>query len=75
MIDVDNKLPNNITLKKFAILMTCVTNVDGKCYPKMFLEKALLVKKVRHLTRWRDWCIHEDEKKCLEPVFTDKVGK
>ena len=26
-------------------------------------------------TRWRDWFLPEDEKKGIEPIFTDKVGK
>ena len=32
-----------------------------------------------HSTRWEDWCMPEDEKKGIEPIFTDKdqhkVGK
>ena len=27
-----------------------------------------------HPTRW-DWCLPEDKKKEIEPIFTDKVGK
>ena len=25
-------------------------------------------------TRWWDWCMPEDEKKEIEPIFTDKTG-
>ena len=25
-------------------------------------------------TRWWDWCLPEDEKKRIEPIFADKVG-
>ena len=25
--------------------------------------------------RWLDWCLPEDEKKGIEPIFTDNVGK
>ena len=28
-----------------------------------------------HPARWWDWCLSEDEKKGVEPIFTDKVGK
>ena len=28
-----------------------------------------------HATRWWDWCLLEDEKKEIEPIFTDKAGK
>ena len=33
LIDTDDKLPNNITLKDFLILMTCVIKDDEKFYP------------------------------------------
>ena len=41
LIDTDDKLPNNITLKNVVILMTCVMKDDDKFYPLIFLEKAL----------------------------------
>ena len=28
-----------------------------------------------HPTRWWDWCLPEDKKKGMEPIFTNKVGK
>ena len=28
-----------------------------------------------HPTRWRNWCMSENEKKQIDPIFTDKVGR
>ena len=28
-----------------------------------------------HPSRWCDWCLSEDDKKGIEPIFTDKVEK
>ena len=36
LIDADDKLPDNITLRHVVILMTCVTKNDGKFYPQIF---------------------------------------
>ena len=44
LIDADDKLPDNITLKNVAILMSYVTKYDSELYPQIFLEKALLNK-------------------------------
>ena len=44
LIDMDNKLPDDITLKNVVILMTCVIQDGGKLYPQMFLEETLYVK-------------------------------
>ena len=38
LIDTDNKLSDDITLKNVVILMTCVSD---KCFPQLFLEEAL----------------------------------
>ena len=43
LIDIDNKLPDGITIKNVVILMTCVGKDDDKFYPQIFLEEALLV--------------------------------
>ena len=43
LIDTDDKLPNNITLKNVVILMTCVMKDDDNFYSLIFLEKALFV--------------------------------
>ena len=34
-----------------------------------------LIPAVWHLTRWWDWCLLEDDKKEIEPIFADKVGR
>ena len=42
LIEADDKLPDNITLKNVVILMTCVITDDGIFYPKLLLKEALL---------------------------------
>ena len=44
LIDADDKLSDDITLKIVAILMTCVIKDDGKYYQQIFLEEALFLK-------------------------------
>ena len=41
LIDTDDKLRNNITLKNAAILIICVIRDSDKFYPLLFLEEAL----------------------------------
>ena len=41
LIDVDDKLPDNITLRYFIILKACVTKDDASFYPQIIIEKAL----------------------------------
>ena len=43
LIDADDKLLDDITLKNVVILMTCVVIDDGKFYPQIFLKEILLV--------------------------------
>ena len=43
LVDADDKLPVDVTLKNVSILMTCVIRDDGKFYPQRFLEEALLI--------------------------------
>ena len=43
LIDKDDKLPDDITLKNAVIFMTWVIK-HGKFYPEIFLEDALFVK-------------------------------
>ena len=43
MIDTDDKLPDDITLKNVVILMTCIIKNYGKFYPQIFLEEAFFV--------------------------------
>ena len=42
LIDTDDKLSDNITLKNAAISVTCIIKDDGKFYSHLFLEKGLL---------------------------------
>ena len=44
LIDTDEKLPDDISLKNVVILMTCVIKDDSKFYPQTFFEEALFVK-------------------------------
>ena len=30
---------------------------------------------VWHPLKWWDWCLSEDDKKEIQPTFTDKLGK
>ena len=44
LIDTDDKLPDDITLKNVVILMTCVVKDDDKFYPQLLLEEILFLK-------------------------------
>ena len=41
LIDTDDKFPEDITIKKAVILMTCVIKHDDKLYSQLFLKEAL----------------------------------
>ena len=41
LVNIDDKLPDDITFKYAALLVACVIKDDGKFYPPLFLEKAL----------------------------------
>ena len=41
LIDADDKLSDDITLKNDVILMTCVIKDGDKFYQQLFLEEAL----------------------------------
>ena len=41
LIDADDKLPDDITLKNTGILMTCVVKNGYKFYSQLFLKKDL----------------------------------
>ena len=43
LIDTDNKLPDDITMKNIVIIIICIIKDDGKFYPQIFLDEALLV--------------------------------
>ena len=42
LIETDNKLPDNITLKKVVTLITCVIKAGEKFYQQLFLEEVLV---------------------------------
>ena len=42
LIDTNDKLPDDITLKNVVILMACVIKDDGKFYLQLFLNEASL---------------------------------
>ena len=44
LIDTDNKLPVDITLKNIMILMTSVIKNGSKFYPQLFSEETLFLK-------------------------------
>ena len=44
LIDTDEKLPDDISLKNVVIPMTCVIKDDSKFYPQTIFEEALFVK-------------------------------
>ena len=52
--------------------MKCVINNDGKFYLKTYLEEARFVIEVWSPTKLWDWCLSEDEKKGIEPIFNVK---
>ena len=41
MIDANDILPDDVTFKNAAVLMTSVIKGDGKFYPQLFSEEAL----------------------------------
>ena len=44
LIDTVDKFPDNISLKNFVLLITCVIKDDGEFYPQIFLEEELYQK-------------------------------
>ena len=42
LIDTDDKLPEDITLKIVVIFMTSVKKDNGNMYPQLILQEALL---------------------------------
>ena len=41
LIDMDNKLPDDISFQNTVILITCVIKSRHKVYPQILLEEAL----------------------------------
>ena len=48
-------------------------NIGNIQHLKKIDEKLMPV--AWHPKRWWDWCFPEDEKKEIDTIFTDKVGK
>ena len=46
LINTDNKVPDGITLKRVVILMTCIIKDGNKCYPQLFIQRALYNKQI-----------------------------
>ena len=44
LIDADDKLIDDITIKIVVILITCVKEDSDKFYPQIFLEEALYLR-------------------------------
>ena len=42
LIETDDKLPDDITLKNVIVLITCALKDGGKFYPQIYLEEALV---------------------------------
>ena len=45
LVEIHDKLPDDITLRNVVILITFVIKNDGRFYPELFLEEALFLKK------------------------------
>ena len=43
LIETNDKLPDGISLKAVALLLTCLIKNENKFYLQIFLEEALLV--------------------------------
>ena len=43
LIDIADKLPDNITFKNVVTLMKCVIKNDGKSYPQRLLKEVLFL--------------------------------
>ena len=43
LIDIDDKLPNDITFKNAVVLIACLIKDDNKFYLQQLLERALVV--------------------------------
>ena len=39
LIEIDDKLPGDVTLKNVVILITCVIKDEDKVHPKLYLEE------------------------------------
>ena len=46
-----------------------------KMVQKLLFTSDVWLGIVCHPSTWCDWCLSEDDKKGIEPIFTDKVEK
>ena len=42
LIEIDDKFPDDVTLKDVVIFITCVLKSDDKLYPQIFSEEVLV---------------------------------
>ena len=50
LIEADDKLPDDITLKNVIILITCAIKDGDKFYPQILLEEVLVPKKINSIS-------------------------
>ena len=50
LIETDDKLPDDITLKYVIILITCAIKDGDKFYPQILLEEVLVAKKINSIS-------------------------
>ena len=65
-----------IVIQKLLIMLDSqvgIINLNKSKHPKKINEELMPV--VWHPTRQWYWCLPENEKKKIKPIFTDKVGK
>ena len=55
------------------LLVLCNKFEKRKAFKKDLSEE--LMHASWYQKRWSDWCLQEDEKKGIEPIFTEKSGK
>ena len=73
LIDTDDKLPNDFTLKNAVILTTCVIKDNGKFYSQLFLEEALFFKQGCEKKEIELFLIDEKKYKVYD-IFSTKIN-
>ena len=54
LVVIADKLPDDISFKKYVILMTCVIKDHGKFHPQLFLKEELFLSKRGDNTWWKN---------------------
>ena len=81
MINTNDKLSDDITLKRVVILLTCVIKDGNKFYPQLFLDHTLYDEQTQCNTFKKDinkqrmpvsWRVGRWEKKWMESIFADR---